>query len=186
MNTVDCKNKIISQFINVPQLAETDILKLDSWKRTSKQKIGDTTIRRFVYSGQDPLPKSELVVIERANTLFVLTSCQFKDWQAIDGQTSDNFEEQLKAAADKIKHIGDYGNLYYNPKEKAVWWCAADGDGEVENGHTDFTEIERILRLPGIETVYIEAEHCPYEDDSLAPGWIYLGKRGKTVEIPWS
>ncbi len=41
-----------------------------------------------------------------------------------------SIEPKLKALASKIKHCGDYGRLWWNPKEKEVWWTSADSDDE--------------------------------------------------------
>lgn len=80
-------------------------------------------------------------------------------------------EDQLKAEAEKIKHCGDYGMLFYNPKTKEVHWTAGDADGDEEDGHTSFKEIEKMLKLPGITHVEIGDEWSPNDEEAEAEGW---------------
>ncbi len=96
---------------------------------------------------------------------------------------------KLKAAAKQIKHCGDYGNLYVNPSTREVWWCASDGD--CDGVLTSAEDIKRILKLPGIRKVTVEAEHSPEldeddedEDGSLALEWLEIpGPHG--IEVPY-
>ena len=92
---------------------------------------------------------------------------------------TDLLEHQLKQAAAKIKHCGDYGQLYFNVRTKEVFWCAADSDGG--EPLTTIDEIKALLKLPGVSKVQVEAECSPDEDD---PDWKDLGRHG--IEIsPW-
>lgn len=74
-------------------------------------------------------------------------------------------EQQLKAKAKTIRHCGDYGMLFYNPKTHEVHWTAGDADGEPDFTGTD--EIKKMLHLPGIKHVEIGDEWSPSEEE----GW---------------
>ena len=83
----------------------------------------------------------------------------------------------LTEVAGKIKHCGDYGLLYYSPSQNNAYWCAGDGDGE--DPTTDLDDIESILKVDGVASVTVEAEHSP----SLGEGYLYLGQFGEVVEF---
>lgn len=76
-----------------------------------------------------------------------------------------SIEQQLVGAAKGIKHCGDYGTLYYHPAKHEVHWTMADSDGDDE--YTPSKEIERRLKLPGIEHVELGDEWSPDEEE----GW---------------
>jgi hypothetical protein len=76
-----------------------------------------------------------------------------------------DLEAKLIKAARSIKHCGDYGQLYFNPRSKAVHWTMADSDGDPEYSSSD--EIRQLLKLPGITHVELGDEWSPDEDD----GW---------------
>ena len=71
--------------------------------------------------------------------------------------------EQLKAAAKKIKHCGDYGKLFVNGSR--VYWMCADSDGQDE--YTPLEDIKTMLKeVDGVSEVDMESEAGPGED-----GW---------------
>lgn len=80
-------------------------------------------------------------------------------------------KDELIKKAKTIKHCGDYGMLFYNPKTKEVHWTAGDGDGDTENGQTDLKEIEKMLKLTGITHVEIGDEWSPNNDEDEEAGW---------------
>lgn len=72
-------------------------------------------------------------------------------------------EQRLIDAAKRIKHCGDYGTLYYNPKLKSVHWTMGDADGPPN--YTPSKEIAKLLKLPGIKHVEIGDEWSPQDKD---------------------
>ena len=85
----------------------------------------------------------------------------------------ENIIEKLRIAKGKIKHSGDYGFLLYNPKIKKVFWVMADGDGG--DGLTTEEEIEKILKIDGIEDIEIADEYFPKDYSKNNPGdWIKI------------
>jgi hypothetical protein len=91
----------------------------------------------------------------------------------------EDISKKLVKAAAKIRHCGDYGHIYYHPKQQLVWWVGGDSDGDVLDGYTDFKDIKKMLKLPGIRSVKIEAECSPEEDS----GWKDLGRCGQELYI---
>lgn len=86
--------------------------------------------------------------------------------------------EKLKEFAATIKHCGDYGELFVNEQTKDVIWVAGDADfdpDEVEHGYcTGWDAILEGFKIDGVDTVNIEAESGPGEDE----GYINLGRFG--------
>ena len=86
--------------------------------------------------------------------------------------------DKLKEFAATIKHCGDYGYLFANPTTKDVWWVAGDGDFNSElvdlGMATDSADIFKGFKIEGVDSVTIEAECSPNEDD----GYLNLGKFG--------
>ena len=77
--------------------------------------------------------------------------------------------KQLLRIANTISHNGDYGDLYWNPKTKTVWWVSADGDGNLEDGYDTPDMIkEKLMSVKGVKKVEVEAEGYPTGDDWFA------------------
>jgi HK97 family phage prohead protease len=100
-----------------------------------------------------------------------------KTGRKLDTKASDDFEEQLAAAASTIVHSNDYGYCFYAQPDSAkeeyqVFWTAADsdGDGQTADG-TPFTtmdDVKSILsNVPGVASVTIESEATPPKGE----GW---------------
>jgi len=67
-----------------------------------------------------------------------------------------------------INHNGDYGDVFYKPDEKKIWWVSADGDGDPSEGSDTSDMIkEKFLALDEVNDVVVEAESYPNEE-----GWI--------------
>ena len=78
-------------------------------------------------------------------------------------------EDELIAFAETIKHCGDYGILFWNTITNTVHWVAGDGDGDVDEGHTDLDDVERgFSAIEDVENVIIADEYFPDEEES---GW---------------
>lgn len=83
----------------------------------------------------------------------------------------DHIEHQLIKAARKIRHCGDYGLLFFNPRTHQVHWTGGDGDGPPK--YTSMDEVKRILKVPGVTRVIIGDEWSPDEEE----GWTKLEYR---------
>lgn len=121
------------------------------------------------------------------------------DWEAErEGMMSYDkeidFIENLISTADHIKHCGDYGFLYWNPKTKTVWLVLGDSHGCDSDDETPFTEIEKILKIEGVDKVEVHGEEFPHseyanedgeyfvEDFSESVGdWIAIGRVGTII-----
>jgi len=69
--------------------------------------------------------------------------------------------------AKTIKHSDDYGYVYYNKKDKEIWWVASDGDTDDE-----MEDIENKFRtILSIKNVIVEPESFPDEDDE---NWVKI------------
>lgn len=92
---------------------------------------------------------------------------------------NSEFVEVLRKAASGIKHCGDYGHLFYNPDQHAVFLCMGDGDcGGEENNTSSAEEIEQMmLAVDGIKIVIIETEAGPSCDGN----WVSIGQIGQEV-----
>jgi hypothetical protein len=74
-------------------------------------------------------------------------------------------KDNLIKAARTIRHCGDYGLLFFNPRTREAHWTGADSDGEPE--YTSMKDVQRILKVPGVAKVVIGDEWSPDEDE----GW---------------
>jgi hypothetical protein len=93
-------------------------------------------------------------------------------------EKSMNIIERLKNAANRIVHCGDYCHLYWNQRRKAIWLVM--GDGDCSEPYTSMKDIRKMLKRAGAETVVIEAEEDPPEDQ----GWLWINATfplGKTL-----
>jgi hypothetical protein len=83
----------------------------------------------------------------------------------------DTFYKKVLRAANTIAHCGDYGDVYWNPKTKTIWWNAADSDGNVKDGYDSMDMIrEKFMSIEGVKKVQIEAEAYPPQNE----GWIEI------------
>lgn len=90
----------------------------------------------------------------------------FEQWNALKEGID---MEALKSEARKIKHCGDYGRLFVNPKENTVYWVSGDADGGENDGTTPMDEIKTMLgSVSGVNKVHIEAESSPGDDSGYA------------------
>lgn len=161
-NTTACKTALGKHHKGVPVLC-----KPKNWKRI-KIKRGDGITVRIFQCGD--VFNTVVFDIDK-------DQLEIRDGNEMPDANPDTIKE-LKAAAKTIKHCGDYGSLHYNPAKGEVVWCAGDADGEVENGHTDFDDIERMFAgIDGVEKVTIECEWAPDVDE----GFINLGSFGIEV-----
>ena len=164
-STASCKSALASEFSKDYYFANPK-----NWKRINKHTHNGIVSRVYECAGCvvtvifDPSEdKSPLRVIKK--NLFP--------------KVDKSILRELKAAANKIKHIGDYGILHINPTTFEVVWCCADGDGD--EPCTSLEDIETMLRVKGISKVSVEAEWEP----SLSDGFISLGKFGKVVNCEY-
>jgi len=67
-----------------------------------------------------------------------------------------------KRIADRIRHCGDYGNIYF--KEGSVFVVLGDADGDEDYGGTSEKEIEENFKSAGIR-LEMEAELGPWDGD---------------------
>jgi 2'-5' RNA ligase len=79
--------------------------------------------------------------------------------------------EVLLEASKKIKDCGDYGQLFWNPQTKKAIWVAGDADGDGKET-TKLSDIEKILKVPGVKDVEVADEWMPNEED----GYVQLNK----------
>lgn len=71
---------------------------------------------------------------------------------------SENTIDLIKAAAKNIVHCGDYGEVYYDPETKTVYYNAADSDG-ADDVHTNMEDIEKMmLAIDGVDHFETERE----------------------------
>lgn len=107
--------------------------------------------------------------------------------------TDPELKKRLISAGNKIKHCGDYCNMYWNPSENIVWMCMGDGDcpSESDSPLTSYTDIQRLLRGAGAKDVIIEAEHSPHWNDEYKDhdsNMLYYeipSVKGITVDFEW-
>ena len=91
-------------------------------------------------------------------------------------------EVALAAAAAQIRHVGDYGQLWWHPGRAHAWWVAADSDGDPDSGVTGPDEIRALLgAVPGVSLVTAEAELLPTDADTDA-GWQRVPHAAQIVE----
>lgn len=162
----DCKKFLAQQFPQLPAKA---------WRRLNKTKIGSTVIRKFSNGDQVANVWSDSVTGRNSVTL---RQAHREEKPANSQQVP--LKAALVAAAKPIKHCGDYGHLYYNVATRQVWLCLGDGDGGGDNGTTEIEECERLLHLPGVSSVVVEAEHSPDDED---PDWLFIAKVGTTIAL---
>lgn len=125
----------------------------NSLKRTEKFRRGENSIR--IFKSKDA---AFTTIINSEGLVFVFRGNLFED-------DADNLEKRMIEVAKKIKHCGDYGDLYWNPKTKAVWLVLGDADGDEECGGTPFDEIKKLFFQAGAKDVEIEAEADPGDYD---------------------
>ena len=147
-----CKAKLTATFTNTKE---------SGWRRVSKKNDAQGVLRLFAYDDG-----RQVNVLETASEVIIT--------EAGTEPTTESIKAALKQAGKSIRHCGDYSHIYYNAKKKQVFWCGGDADGEVLNGHTDLKEVKRLLKLPGVRSVQVEAECSPDEED----GWEDLGRCG--------
>jgi hypothetical protein len=156
-NTKDCVELVI-QLYGYPY---------SNWRRTRKYKEGANWVRDFTNDNGllvkvVTTPKHEFIGIGLINELV----------------SSDAVVAALKRKAKTIKHCGDYGQLFYHPATKQVWWCCGDADCDPD-GPTDTVEmISAKLKVVDGLTIHVEAEAYPGVD-----GWLDLGRHGKVVDL---
>ncbi len=89
-------------------------------------------------------------------------------------QASPATLKALAQAAAGIEHCGDYGRLYWHPKERKAHWTMADSD-DPSNGYTGHKEITRLLGgVKGVKAVQMGDEWSPKEED----GWQRVRTKG--------
>lgn len=137
--------------------------KVANWKRLSKKKTPSGDIVRLFQA-----PDGTTVEVTESPTFIFLKALPSQDMSAA------TIEARLIEAAKAIRHCGDYGNMLYNHSKRHVWWVGGDADFEVSAGHTDFDEVKKLLRVPGVSKVTIGDEAFP--DESSA--WKDLGEHG--------
>lgn len=129
------------------------------WKRTSKKKAGEATVREFA--------------CKVGNTEETATVTISPEGSHVEKKSDGaDIKARLIAAAAVIEHSGDYGELYWKPTTKEVWWVMSDSDDG-----SDF--IEDTLLIPGVATVFTGCECGPYDDEEENHGWEFLGVQGK-------
>lgn len=121
------------------------------------------------YEGHDSDYETELT--DRIDKMMKLNNMKITDQMLL--------EKQLIDAAKPIKHCGDYGILWFNPKTNAVILTLGDSDGGTDNGGTSFNDIESMLKLSGISSVEIADEWSPDEKE----GWKNLGHVGTVIKF---
>lgn len=143
---------------------------------------------------------SELAVTPRAgyDQVFFDDACQvIEAYLTAEGQAADarlprsghdETMRQLQAIARSIKHVGDYGETFWNHETGVVHWVGGDSDGDEEEGYTGFDEIRtRFKAVEGVSDVIIADEYFPvaYDHDVVRPedtkrhdteGWVYIGR----------
>lgn len=90
-------------------------------------------------------------------------------------KTDPELMKRLISAGNKIRHCGDYCQMFWNPTDMTVWMSMGDGDCPMEDegpdydgkGMTSYDELKSMLLEAGAKTVLIEAEHSPSWDDAL-------------------
>ena len=93
-----------------------------------------------------------------------------------------NLVKAIKKAAKSIVHNGEYGNLYINPVSMELAWEASDGDCYEDQGRTGVDDIKRILGIPGVTKVSVDAEWAP----PLKDGFVLLGEGlGAAAKQSW-
>ena len=147
-----CKTKLTEAFANTKE---------SGWRRVSKKNAPEGVIRLFAYTDG-----RQVNVLETASEVIIT--------EAGAEPTTESIKSALKQAGKNIRHCGDYSHIYFNAKNKQVFWCGGDADGEVLDGRTDLKEVKRLLKVPGVRSVQIEAECSPGEED----GWEDLGRCG--------
>lgn len=140
------------------------------WKRTKKAKENGNIVRDFVNANGDLVK-----IVTTLNHDFIGIGLVNKTDDAA-------LIAVLKKAAKTIKHCGDYGELWYQPTTKNVWWVAGDADGDPTGPTTPMSEIITkfvCAKAHNIGKVFVEAESYPDQ----AAGWVCLGKHGKVVDL---
>ena len=151
MNTDECKAELVQKYGG----------NVDNWKRT--KRLGginkrDTIYRLFQNKDLEHGPYNATVIDDPYDGVMIV------EGNLYPGQNKATVAELKKVGA-RIKHCGDYGNVYYSELEHSVWWEGGDGDGCAEEGMTDFDDIEAwFMAVPGIKEVHIEAEAGPELD----------------------
>jgi hypothetical protein len=85
--------------------------------------------------------------------------------------------EAILPALDGVRHCGDYGIAWYNPRTLELWLVMGDSDGDTEEGYTSFEDIQALaLTSPEVRKVLIADEQGP--DTEGEADWIELGSFG--------
>lgn len=90
-------------------------------------------------------------------------------------KTDPELMKRLIKAGNRIKHCGDYCQMFWNPTDKTVWMSMGDGDcpsGDVEVNErgesiSSWEEVQELLFGAGAKDVLIEAEHGPDWESAL-------------------
>jgi hypothetical protein len=140
--------------------------KAKDWRRVKKLKTDTGSVRVFDHAESGA---RAIIGFDRGDARLLMA------------QIPSKFEEDLIAAANQITHNGDYGELFWNPKTKAV--CLVLGDWGPED--PEFEECLALLQnVPGVGQAELSAETLPFDDEEAPEvhGWISLGVRGKPSE----
>lgn len=186
------------------------------WKRESKYKSGVNTVRIFSFKKKqycitsDAADKFISVVILRPpvpvgpptinDTIMVVPpverNIQLGDHPAppptnVESSGTD-FIEEIRRRSIPITHCGDYCNVYYNVKTKALWVELGDGDPigpQWDQEPGAITQIQRLYEgMPQVREIIVEAEHSPrlFTEEEGLNDWVQLpGKFGTMVDIDW-
>lgn len=173
MNTFPKPNDVSTEWCKEKLLGIYPRTTVADWKRISKKNAGSAVVRIFEFSS------GVLVEVVETQTVVVFTEITYRSGLHPLPPKQPSIPVQLKKAAAKIRHCGDYGALWYNAKSQRVWWTAGDADGEVLNGHTGIDDIKSMLKVPGVVQVDVEAEADPDTDNES--GWRELGQFGITL-----
>ena len=141
-STEACKQLLEQEYKNSP----SGNAKL--WKRTRKYRTNDLIVREFN--------------CPTTGEFAAITYHETKGLQLVKSEDISKVPALLIQAAQGIPHSGDYGELFWNPATRTVWWVMSDSDG-------DGDEIETTLTVPGVLQVITADEREPEE-----PGYIKL------------
>lgn len=120
-------------------------------------------------NGQDLLDKALQDIPVEQHPAAVQTLMQAcTDWMPADANSAvEPVIAQLVGIARQVRHSGTYGQLWFNPVQRAVWWTGAENDFDEDAGMTSYEWLEdQLSALPEILDVHIEAEMQPVDVDS--------------------
>jgi len=163
-STAECKAHLVTIF---PELA------VNGWKRVRKFKHKNGWSYRTFANGDTWV----IVVTDSDNGLRKVYP------QGVLQEEDLPIVQAIIDAAKKIKHCGDYGDIYYNPASKEVWGCYGDGDfsDNTDGPTTSADEAEQLLKVPGVRKVRLEGECSPDTDNPEERSWVDLGRYGIEV-----